>query len=138
MSNTKIPWSIYALMTLLLVLGLGGIGGGIAMLADPSGGSLDLPEESLKDLFISDFFWPGVFLIVVMGLAPYGVCYGIWKGLSWARASVMVQGILLLAWIIFQFILWGDPILIQIVYLIWGIVLLFLAFLPSTKAHLSR
>ena len=125
------------MMVLLLLLGLGGIGGGIIMLMDPSGKVLGLPAGLLDDLFISDFFWPGIFLIVMMGFTPYVLFYGIWKGYPWARPGVLAQGSLLVGWIIFQFILWGDPMGIQILYLIWGFALVVLASLPSSRESLS-
>jgi len=135
MSDKEKPWSIYALMTLLLTLGLGGIGGGITLLADPGGGALGLPEGLLDSLFIADYFWPGVFLILVMGLAPYLVYYGVWKGLPWARAGVISQGMILVGWILFQFALWGDPIFIQILYLAWGLALIGLVLLKPSRDY---
>lgn len=135
MLDKKKPWSIYALMTLLLLLGLGGVGGGIALLADPSGAVLGLPEGLLDGLFIPDFFWPGIFLITVMGFAPYGVYYAVWKGLSWARTGVLAQGVLLIGWITFQFVLWGDPIFLQVLYLLWGFALIALVFFQASRAY---
>jgi len=108
MINKKKTWSIYILMVLLLLLGLGGIGGGIIMLMDPSGKVLGLPAGLLDDLFISDFFWPGIFLIVMMGFTPYILFYGIWKGYPWARPGMLAQGALLVGWIIFQIHLMGG------------------------------
>lgn len=136
MFNKETPWSVSALIILLL-LGLGGIGGGAAMLADPSGAALGLPEGLLDGLFISDFYWPDIFLILVMGLAPCGIAYSLWKGLPWAGAAVPAQGFLLVGWILFQFILWGDPIFIQLLYRVWGLVLILFAFLPATRSHLA-
>lgn len=137
MAQEAKTWLIYTLMALLLLLGLGGIGGGITLLADPSGQQMGLPPDLLKGLFIENYFLPGTFLIVVMGFGPYLVFYAVWKRLSWGWAAVLAQGFLLIGWIIFQIALWGRPIPLQMLYLLWGVALVGMAFLPGTRAYFS-
>lgn len=132
------PWSIYTLMILLLLLGLGGIGGGIALLADPSGAMMGLPADLLDGVFVTDFFWPGIFLIVVMGFGPYLVYYGVWQGYIWGRAAVLVQGFTLVGWILFQVVLLGPPMFIQTLYLLWGVALIAGAVLPKSRSYFSQ
>lgn len=123
----------YVLLVLLVLLGLGGIGGGAAMLADPSGVGMGLSLEMLEGLPISNFVLPGLFLIVVMGLAPLVIAYGFWKRLLWAWNAAVIQGGVLVLWISLQIMLWGAPMGIQILYLIWGIVIVALCFAPGVK-----
>ena len=130
--------STKALIVLLLLLGLGGIGGGIPMLLDPSGASMGLPPGLLDSLPINNFILPGLFLIVVMGFIPFVFAYGLWKHERWAWLGTLGQGVLLVLWICFQFILWGEPIAIQYIYLGWGIVLLVLGWLPGTRREFEK
>lgn len=133
-SQKRSVW-FYALIGSLILLGLGGIGGGVAMLLDPSGAGMGLPLELLEGLPISNFILPGLFLISVMGIAPLGITCGLWKDLPWAWTAAVVQGIVLLLWICLQILLWGAPEGIQILYLIWGIVIVALCFLPGVKSR---
>jgi len=123
----------YVLLVLLVLLGLGGIGGGAAMLADSSGAGMGLSPEMLAGLPISNFVLPGLFLMGVMGLAPLVIAYGLWKRLPWAWAAAVIQGSVLVLWIGLQILLWGAPMGIQILYLIWGIVIVALCFAPGVK-----
>ena len=107
--------------------------GGIPMLIDPSGASIGLPGELLDDVPIDTFILPGLFLIVVMGIAPFVISFGMWKRKRWAWRGTLAQGIVLVLWICFQIILWGEPIAIQYIYLVWGILLLVLGWLPGTR-----
>jgi hypothetical protein len=132
---TKKPLMITAIMVALILLGLGGIGGGITLLVDPSGGLMGLPVDLLENLFIDDYFLPGIFLILAMGFLPYLVCFTVWRRYQWAWLAVLGQGLLLICWISFQFVLWSDPILLQFIYLAWGISLVIIALLPRTKRY---
>ena len=125
--------SLMLLIVLLILLGLGGLGGGIAMFMDPSGESMGLPPNLLDGLPFSSFMLPGIFLVCVMGIAPFPVAWGLWSRRPWAWMATLAQSVVLILWICFQIILWGSPDVIQTIYLIWGIVMSGLCFLPSVK-----
>ena len=132
------PKLLLLLIALLVLLSLGGFFGGIAMFVDPSGESIGLPAELLDGLPLSTFLLPGLFLVVVMGIAPLVIAWGLWVRLSWAWIAALLQGILLVLWICFQILLWGTPIALQLVYLVWGLVLIGLCFAPAVKSYLGR
>jgi hypothetical protein len=60
---------LWPLIFFLLLLALGGFYGGIAMLTDPTGTSLQVADV-LPLLPVPDYILPGIFLFVVMGLIP--------------------------------------------------------------------
>ncbi|MHC4440744.1 MAG: hypothetical protein ACYS3S_25630, partial [Planctomycetota bacterium] len=109
------PFAVWPLLFFLLFLALGGLYGGIAMLADPSGGSLQL-TEILPMLPVSDFILPGIFLLVVMGLTPLLLIYGLlirpkwrwaerlsgWSGHHWSWTGTIGLGIALAIWLIIE------------------------------------
>jgi len=61
-----------------------GLGGGIAMFLDPSGALMELPADLLATLPISNFILPGLFLMIVMGIFPFVVAWGLWRRTPWA------------------------------------------------------
>ncbi len=132
-------------------LGLGGIGGGLFMIIDPSGQLMGLPSDLLEPLFISSFILPGLFLILVMGILPLLTAYGFWKYPDWKILSrlnpfskypwywvlSLTLGILLIGWILFQLILWGSPIFIQTLYLIVGAAVTFFTLISKSTYEYS-
>lgn len=126
------------LLALLVLLGLGGLGSGAVMLADPSGALMGLPTTLLDGLPISNFVLPALFLSGVMGVAPLVIAYGLWRRLPWSWAATLTQGVVLILWIILQFVLWGAPIAIQWVYLAWGMVIVALCFAPGLRAQIRH
>lgn len=63
------PWPVFVLVGVLAVLAVGGFYGGGAMLLDPTGRALGM-DVVLPSLPVGSFVVPGIFLVVVMGLAP--------------------------------------------------------------------
>lgn len=133
-SETR-PIGIFILMALLLLLGVSGIGGGLSMLADPSGDLLGLPLVLVESVNLRTYLLPGMFLLVVMGILPLVTAFKLWSGQQTAWIATAGLSILLILWICFQIVLWGAPILIQIIYLILGVVMLILSFLPSVRGY---
>jgi hypothetical protein len=130
------PKLFIVLITLLLLLGLGGLGGGMMMLLEPSGALLKLSPDFLNPLPIPNFILPGLFLTIVMGIFPFIISWGLYKRKPWAWITALLQGITLILWICFQIILWGKPMAIQIIYLLWGIAIVGLCFAPLVRNHL--
>jgi hypothetical protein len=132
-SSLPRPKTFILLIVLLILLGLGGIGGGSFMFIDPTGAFMGLPPDLLEGLPISNYILPGLFLVSVMGIFPFVTTWGLWTQRSWAWITAVGQSIVLILWICFQIVLWGTPIALQMIYLIWGIVMLGLCFVPGIK-----
>ncbi len=88
--QAHLPWEVTVTGVLLLVLGLGALGGGLAMILGIGGESF-LPDEYLDDLpLVDSWLVPGLILLVGFGLgslvALYGVCAGP-GGTGWGGCS---------------------------------------------------
>jgi hypothetical protein len=132
------PATVWALIGCLLFLSISGLAGGIGMIMDPSGGSLSLPDDLLAGLPIDTFILPGLYLVVVYGLLAPIIAYGLWKRAAWAWAAAVVLGIILLGWILGQFILWGSPHIIQAIYFVLSLAMLILSWVPATRVDQQR
>ena len=138
MNASKKPISVWILIGLLIFLSFGGFLGGIMFLLDPSGIAMGLPPGLLDTVpFIDNFILPAFFLILVMGIAPLGIAFGLWQQKQWAWKTAVILSIVLIGWILFQILLWGMPAAIQVFYLIFGIILLILCFIPAVRRYAS-
>ena len=145
------PWALWPLLFLLLFLALGGSYGGIAMLTDPTGGSLQL-NEVLPLLPVTDFILPGVFLLIVMGLVPLVLIYGLlsrpnwgwalalsyWSKHHWAWTGTIGLGVVLATWLLVQGLLIGFKWPIQYVTAITGSLIVLLAIVPGLRRFYAR
>jgi hypothetical protein len=105
-TSNKRPPSVWALMVLLAIQALGATGGGIGLVQDPInniGMSLDLLEGSPFD----DYLIPGLILLIVVGLLPFVVLYGLIRRRTWAWWLAVVAGAGLIIWIITEVALLG-------------------------------
>jgi hypothetical protein len=86
------PWEVTVTGVLLLVLGLGAVGGGLAMIFGLGGESF-LPDEYLDDLpLVDSWLVPGLILFVGFGLGSLVALYGLlrrprWDGLGWLERA---------------------------------------------------
>lgn len=108
------------LVILLVFLSLSGFFG-ILFLIDPSGGLLEMPLSLLDKLPIDTFFLPGLFLLIVYGIGSAIIVYGLIRQLFWAPVASLLLGLVLVGWVIGQIILWGEPVMLQYIYLTAGV-----------------
>ena len=111
LKNFKIIF--YALGIVLCMVAVGGLYAGWAMIINPSGKSIGLPVEILKDTPFADFFIPGVVLFAVNGLGQF-----IGSILAFLRkppAGIwgITLGIILIGWILFQVYWIGFYLILQ-------------------------
>lgn len=147
----KHPLAVWILAFWLLFLAFGGLYGGISMLLDPSGASLQM-DEVLNLMPVSDYLLPGLFLLLVMGLVPLALIYGLlarpsWPWLQslfsrtrahWAWGATALLGLGLLLWLAVQGFLIGFRWPIQYVTAANGLLILLFAFLPPVRAHYQQ
>jgi hypothetical protein len=135
-----------ALIVSLLFLAFGGLYGGASMLLDPSGAALGM-DVVLPLLPVATFVLPGLFLIVVMGLFPIVLAYGLvarpaWPGADavarrfghhWAWCGTLGLGLALGAWLALQAALIGFAWPIQYVTAGNAVAIVGLALVPHVR-----
>jgi hypothetical protein len=142
----KRPFSLWLLILFLAFLALGGLYGGIAMLTDPTGNSLQM-NDVLPLLHVPNYVLPGLFLLIVMGLAPLFLIYGLiarpswqwavtlsrWSGHHWAWTGSLAVGVILAIWLVVQAILIGFRWPIQYVTAANGLFIILFALIPGVR-----
>ena len=72
------------IMVLVIFQGISGILGGIGLILDPTGKSLHLPIIWLENSPFSDYLIPGIILLIVLGVFPLVVVYGLGEKYRWS------------------------------------------------------
>jgi hypothetical protein len=147
----KRPVALWFLVFWLLFLALGGLYGGVAMLLDPSGGSLQMADV-LDLLPVPNYILPGLFLLFAMGLAPLFLIYALlvrpdWGWVNglfptskqhWSWMGTLVLVIILAIWLIIEGLLIGFKWSIQYVTAVNGLLILLFALLPSVRKFYTK
>ncbi|MEW6027967.1 MAG: hypothetical protein ACOYZ8_15410 [Chloroflexota bacterium] len=140
------PIALWLLVALLIFLAVGGLYGGILMLTDPSGKSLQM-DSVLPQLLVPNYVLPGLFLLFVMGLTPLFLTFSLlarpnWPRLQslsprryWAWTATLALGVLLILWLTLQAFLIGFQWPIQYVTAANGLLIVLLALIPQVKKH---
>ena len=145
------PVGVWLLVGMLLVIGIGGIATGPQLIADPTGARIGADQISLARTPLEDWTLVGWFLIVVMGVIPLVIAWGLatrhaWRLAEridpvhtehWSWLAVQVMGGGLLVWLGLQLALIdqkGGP---QSLFGVLGVALLALPWLPSVRRDLA-
>ncbi|MDZ7722891.1 MAG: hypothetical protein U5R06_08800 [candidate division KSB1 bacterium] len=136
-SKPSRPVSVYLLMILMLFQGLSGLAGGIGLVLDPSGKSMQIPLEWLQGSPFTTYLIPGIVLFAVLGLFPLVVFIGLLKRWRLAWYASLLIGIALMIWLTVEIMVIGyqpQPPL-QVIYGLVGIGILTTVLLPSVKKN---
>ncbi len=109
-------------------------------MSDPTGGILQIPVSWLEGSPFTDYLIPGLILLLVLGVFPLIVVYGLWTRLSWSWTAALLVGLALVIWIVVEILIIGyhhKPPL-QLIYGLLGIVILVLVLLPSVRQYYSE
>jgi hypothetical protein len=124
------------LVILLVFLSLSGLFG-IIFLIDPSGALVEMPLSHLDKLPIDTFFLPGLYLLIVYGIGSAVIAYGLLRQLFWAPVAGLLLGLVLIGWVIGQIILWGEPAMLQYIYLTVGVAIFLLSLIIRKQGILG-
>ena len=143
---THRPFAVWLLVGLVVVLSVSAIGGGIALLLDPSGRAAGLTPGLLSVAPVSTYLLPGLFLLLVFGGGGAAVAWGIaHQGdhdrvrdrRHWSWHGSVALGLTLMVWIAVQVVLiehlWLQPVMFGV-----GAALAGLPLLPSVRRDLRR
>jgi len=145
------PLLLWPLIILLLVLSLGGgFYGGITMLIDPSGNLLQVADV-LPLIPVPNFILPGIFLILVMGVFPLFLAFGLitrpnwpridslfnWSKHHWAWTGTLGLVAILAIWLAYEGLLIGAFPITYITAII-GFLILLIALMPGVRKYYAK
>jgi hypothetical protein len=145
------PVLLWLLIFFMLLLSIGGFYGGIVFLLDPSGVLMQMDPGILPHLPVPDYTLPGLFLLMVMGLAPAILLYGLlyrpdwkwtkpfvsWSGKHWSWTGTFYLGLVLALWLVAEGWLIGFSAPVQFVTAFIGLaILLFTLTTPVRRYYL--
>jgi hypothetical protein len=120
-TEKKTPWLYLALGGLQIIIGASGLIGGFALIADPSGSTLKLPQEWLQPTPFSDYLLPGIVLIAIIGVAHlFGGVSSLARTRNAGNIAIFL-GAFLCLWIIVQVRWIGFKSLLQPLYFCLGV-----------------
>lgn len=108
---------------LLLLVAINAFGGGMYGMA----GAKDIPAEWLEGSPFSSFFFPSLFLFVVIGFSCLFTAMMVFRRRPIARKASFLCGLLMLAWIIVQVSIIGYVSWLQPAIAISGVMTLLMA-----------
>jgi hypothetical protein len=125
------PFPVTLLILLQLLLAVGALAGGGALVLGPDGHLIEMPFSQLKYSPFSGFLIPGALLFAFLGLYPLAVGYGLWKRPNrrwanvlnpfkrthWEWVASLVAGVILIIWITVQVILIRQVAALHLIYL---------------------
>ncbi|MDJ0396344.1 hypothetical protein QMK17_23855 [Rhodococcus sp. G-MC3] len=89
---------------LLLALGAAGLFNGIALVSDPSGGTLGLSVDMLPEWHTWDYRYSGMFVLVALGLAPLVCAAAVIVDVPRSRVGAGMIGLVVIGWILWQIV----------------------------------
>ncbi|WP_229522112.1 hypothetical protein [Paenibacillus monticola] len=141
------PFTVTFLYILQAFLSVGAIGGGLALLVDPSGDMMGIPSSVLESTIFPDFLIPGILLLVVFGLLPLLILYSLikrpqWKWAdrlnpfkelhsSWALSLYIGFGQII--WIMVQTYMMNAVSIVHVFYTCLGLLIQAITLLPSVQ-----
>jgi hypothetical protein len=111
-----------AAVTLDLLLSIGALAGGAALMIGPRGQIIPLAVSALQGSPFDTYFVPGMILFGVIGIGPLLAARLVWLRHWWAPLATILVGIILLIWLAVEIAIVGysDNPPLQPVYLLLG------------------
>jgi len=139
--------SSYLLIMLVFIQMISALPAGWSLVTDPSGVGIGIPLDMLHQTPFSNFIWPGLFLFIFLGLFPALIFYGmvkrpifraleklnLYKDYHWSWTFSYYLGVILILWINMQLFFIREFFILQFIYSMLGILIIFITHLPSTK-----
>jgi hypothetical protein len=141
------PRLLWPLLGLLGLLSCGGFIGGLSFVLDRTGADLGAKLSWLQRTPVDDFLLPGLFLLGVHGIGSMLLMAGLaWRwspgpvrrldarlGHHWAWIGAIGQGAALVIWILYEFVVLPDQMLLQPILIGVGLLMVVLTLVPSMR-----
>ncbi len=145
----KMPFSVKLLIVLHGFLGIGAVFGGGALVIDPSGQMIGMPTDMMKVPLFSDFLFPGIILLIVLGIGPLGIMVSLlrrqawplgerlnlFRPMQWSWTFSLYTAFALIIWIMVQLYIIKETSVIHIIYILLALVILIVTLLPSARDY---
>jgi hypothetical protein len=149
MRINQISAAVILLVLLVASVSLGAIYGGVNLISDPTGGSINFPKELLENSIFSSYLIPGLILFLFLGVFPLMLIFpllfkprwrffdrlNIYLNHHWAWTLTLYTSIMLIIWIDVQIMIIGYRSLLQGIFGLVGVAMLILTLLPSVKKY---
>jgi len=115
------PW-LLALAGLDAVIALLALWGGLELAVGAA--AFQLPTEWIAPLGLHSWLWPGIALMIVIGLPMAVAAIAGWLGVRHAAEASVAAGVILAGWLAFQFVLFGLQAPVQIITAVFAVAVL--------------
>ena len=147
-SRSRKP-EIYFLVLLVALESVAALYGGISMITDPSGSSLQLELKLLQGSSFHSYIIPGLILFLLLGLMPFMLVYpllfkpkwplmdvlNVYSGYYWAWTYTLYTAIMLIIWIYVQFMIIGSASKLQSIIGLYGVLILIVTLIPRVRRY---
>jgi hypothetical protein len=134
------PGTVWALLALTAIQVIGATAGGIGLVQDPID-NIGMPLSMLEGSPFSNYLYPGLVLLLVVGLFPIVPLVGLALGRTWGWWLELAAGCGLIIWIIAEVAMLGYlpgmGIALQIIMGLLGVVIVVLALLRPTRRYFA-
>lgn len=141
-----IRYLLYFFISLLII---NAVPAGVMFIIDPSGAVIGLSTDTLQNSPFSNYLIPGLFLLLVMGLMPIVILYGLvnkskqvwaerlnlYKEMHWSWTFSFYLGLVLIIWINFQLLMMKEYTFLQVVISLLGVGIIIVTHLPNIKNY---
>ncbi|MFD3258118.1 hypothetical protein ACE3MQ_05855 [Paenibacillus lentus] len=140
------------LIVLQLLLGIGAVFGGAALIIDPSGELIGMPLLLLENSFFNNYLIPGLLLFTALGVIPITIASGLlirwnWKlaeklnvfrDKHWSWTFSLYSGFQLIIWITIQVYIIDAFSIIHLIYITLGLLIQIVTLLPNVQEKYKR
>ncbi len=140
------------LLALLAFLGLGAIGGGGVFIISPTGKLIGMPLSMLDHSPFKSFLIPGIFLFLLLGIAPLLLIIALlkkptsklaerinfFKDMHWSWSYTIYIGFTLIFWIQIEMMFLSAVSWLHTFYMFYAVVIIFVALLPQMRSFYKK
>ncbi|MEK3732079.1 hypothetical protein MKX64_06445 [Paenibacillus sp. FSL M8-0334] len=140
------------LILLELLLGIGTIVGGAALMMDPSGEAIGLPLSLIENSWFTNYFVPGLILFMMLGVVPVIISVGlakktrsalaerlnVFQDWHWSWTFSLYSGFVLIMWIAIQAYIIHSFSMIHFMYIALGLAIQIVSLLPKVQDKYRR